>query len=88
MTLHVTAQALGALGICAALLVCTLYVTKSTAQRAKEGEPQAASPIYGIKVRCMSSDRDRVGLLLQCMSPVLMLWTAPSPARHERGNYA
>jgi hypothetical protein len=69
MTLHVTAQALGALGICAALLVCTLYVTKSTAQSAKEGEPQAASPIYGIKVRCMSSDRDRVGLLLQCMSP-------------------
>ena len=53
MTLHVTAQALGALGICAALLVCTLYVTKSTAQSAKEGEPQAASPIYGIKVCCI-----------------------------------
>jgi hypothetical protein len=53
MTVHVTAQALGALGICAVLLVCTLYVTKSTAQSAKEGEPQAggtASPIYGITI--------------------------------------
>jgi hypothetical protein len=47
MTLHATAQALGALGICAALLVCTLYVTKSTAQNTKESN---ASPIYGITI--------------------------------------
>ncbi len=43
MTFHATAQALDDLGICAALLVCTLYVTKSTAQSAKEGEPPPRS---------------------------------------------
>jgi hypothetical protein len=53
MTLHATAEALGALGVCAAIAVCTLYVTKSTAQSAKEAEPQAGSnpaPIYGITI--------------------------------------
>jgi Cytochrome P460 len=53
MTLHATAQALGALGVCAAVTVCTLYVTKSTAQSAKEAQPQAgsnASPIYGVTI--------------------------------------
>jgi hypothetical protein len=53
MTLHATARALGAFGVCAAIAVCTLYVTKSTAQSAKEDEPKAgseASPIYGITI--------------------------------------
>jgi Cytochrome P460 len=53
MSLHGTAQALGALAVCAAVAVCTLYVTKSTAQSAKEGQPQAesnASPIYRITI--------------------------------------
>jgi Cytochrome P460 len=53
MTLHATVQALGALGVCAAITVCTLYVTKSTAQNANEGQPQArsnASPIYGVTI--------------------------------------
>ena len=53
MTLHATVQALGALGVCAAVTVCTLYVTKSTAQSAKEAQPQAgsnASPIYGVTI--------------------------------------
>jgi hypothetical protein len=53
MTLHATAQAVGALGVCAAIAVCTLYVTKSTAQGAKEGQPQAesnAAPIYGVTI--------------------------------------
>ncbi len=53
MTLRTTGQVLGALGVCATLTVCTLYVTKSTAQRAEEREPQAesnASPIYGITI--------------------------------------
>src|SRR5262245_59159207 len=53
MTLHATVQALGALGVCAAVTVCTLYVTKSTAQNANEGRPQAlsnASPIYGVTI--------------------------------------
>ena len=52
-TLHATVQALGALGVCAAITVCTLYVTKSTAQNANEGQPQArsnASPIYGVTI--------------------------------------
>jgi hypothetical protein len=34
MTPRATVQALGALGVCAAITVCTLYVTKSTAQNA------------------------------------------------------
>jgi Cytochrome P460 len=53
MTLHATVQALGALGVCAAITVCTLYVTKSTAQNANEGQPRAlsnASPIYGVTI--------------------------------------
>jgi hypothetical protein len=51
--LRAIGQALGALGVCAAITVCALYVTKSTAQSAKEREPQAespASPIYGITI--------------------------------------
>jgi hypothetical protein len=53
MSLHRTAQAFGALAICAGVAVCTLYVTKSTAQSAKEAQPQAgsnASPIYGVTI--------------------------------------
>ena len=53
MTLRTTGQVLGALGACATLTVSTLYVTKSTAQRAEESQPQAetnASPIYGITI--------------------------------------
>src|ERR1700674_2146653 len=53
MILHATVRALGALGVCAAVTVCTLYVTKSTAQSAKEAQPQAgsnASPIYGVTI--------------------------------------
>ncbi|MGA9951159.1 MAG: cytochrome P460 family protein [Xanthobacteraceae bacterium] len=44
-------QACGALGVFAVIGVCTLYVTKSTAQSAKDGQSQAdsnASPIYGV----------------------------------------
>jgi hypothetical protein len=53
MTLRATSQVLGALGVCVTITVCTLCVTKSTAQSAKEGQPQAesnASPIYGITI--------------------------------------
>ena len=53
MTLRATGQVLGVLGVCATITVCTLYVTKSTAQSTKEGQPQAesnASPIYGITI--------------------------------------
>ena len=53
MTLRITGQVLGALGVCVTITVCTLYVTKSTAQSTKEGRPQAesnASPIYGITI--------------------------------------
>ena len=53
MTPHDTVQAVGALGICALLVVCTLYVAKSTAQSAKERQPQVesnAAPIYGITI--------------------------------------
>jgi hypothetical protein len=53
MTLHATVQALGALGVCAAVTVCALYVTKSTAQNVNERRPQAASdasPIYGVTI--------------------------------------
>jgi len=51
--LRAIGPALGAFGVCATITVCALYVTKSTAQSAKEGEPQAespASPIYGITI--------------------------------------
>ena len=53
MTLRTTGQVLAASGICATLAVCTLYVTKSAAQRAEESQRQAegnASPIYGITI--------------------------------------
>jgi hypothetical protein len=43
-----TGQVLGALGVCAAVAVCTLYVTKSTAQSTKEDQPRTestASPV-------------------------------------------
>jgi hypothetical protein len=53
MTPRATGQVFGALGVCATIAVCTLYVTKSTAQSAKEGQPQTesnASPIYGITI--------------------------------------
>jgi hypothetical protein len=53
MTLHATAQAPGAFGICAAIAVGTLYVTKSTAQSAKDDQPEAASEasrIYGVTI--------------------------------------
>ena len=50
MTLRATGQVVGALGVCAAISVGMLYVTKSTAQ---SGPPQAASnasPIYGVTI--------------------------------------
>ncbi len=46
--LHVTPRALrycGSLGICAAIVACALYVTKSTAQSTSN-----ASPIYGVTI--------------------------------------
>jgi hypothetical protein len=51
MTLRAARHVFGALIVCATIAVCTLYITKSTAQSAKEGQPQTesnASPIYGI----------------------------------------
>ena len=53
MALRAAGQILGALAVCITIAVCTLYITKSTAQRAKEGQPQTesnASPIYGITI--------------------------------------
>ena len=53
MRLRATVQALGALCVCGTIGVCTLYVTKSTAQSAGDGQAQAesdASPIYGITI--------------------------------------
>ena len=53
MTRHAAAQALAALGVCVTVAVCTLYVTKSIAQGARENQPQAesnAAPIYGITI--------------------------------------
>jgi hypothetical protein len=50
---YVAARTLCGLGICATIAVCTLYVTTSTAQSAKAGEPQAqsdAAPIFGITI--------------------------------------
>jgi Cytochrome P460 len=48
MTGRTTAgQVLGVLSVCATITVCTLYVTKSTAQNTKESN---ASPIYGITI--------------------------------------
>ena len=53
MTLRAAGQVFGALGVYATIAVCTLYITKSTAQSAKEGQPQTesnASPIYGVTI--------------------------------------
>ena len=53
MTRRATGQVLAAFGVCATLTVCTLYVTKSTAQRAEESQRRTeshASPIYGITI--------------------------------------
>jgi len=53
MTLRAVGQILGALGVFATITVCSVYVTKSAAQGAKEGQPLAesnASPIYGITI--------------------------------------
>jgi hypothetical protein len=53
MTLRAAGQVLGGLVVCATIAVCTLYITKSTAQSAKEGQPQSesnTSPIYGITI--------------------------------------
>jgi hypothetical protein len=53
MTLRAARQVLGALAVCATIAVCTVYVTKSTAESAKEIQPKAqsnASPIYGITI--------------------------------------
>jgi hypothetical protein len=50
MTVHGTARALGALAVCAAIAVCTVYVTKSTAQSAKQQASSNASPIYGVTI--------------------------------------
>jgi hypothetical protein len=52
MTVRAIGQVLGALSVCAATTVCTLYVTKSAAQ-SEQGQPQAesnAAPIYGITI--------------------------------------
>ena len=53
MRLREAAQALGALGICVVVAICALYVTKSTAQSAKQDQQQGesnASPIYGVTI--------------------------------------
>lgn len=53
MRLHAAVQAFGALTVFAIIGVCTLYVTKSTAQSSKEGQPLAegnGSPIYGVTI--------------------------------------
>jgi Cytochrome P460 len=49
VSLRITGHVLGALSVCAAITVCALYVTKSTAQSAKEAESNAA-PIYGVTI--------------------------------------
>jgi hypothetical protein len=53
MTLYAPLQALGAMGVCAAVVVCAVYATKSTAQSPKPDETpaaSAASPIYGVTI--------------------------------------
>jgi hypothetical protein len=50
---HAAGLTLGASGVCAAIAAGTLYIAKSTAQGAKEGQTLAetnASPIYGITI--------------------------------------
>src|SRR5262245_18520773 len=50
MSLRTTGQLLGALGVCATITVCILYVTKSTAQSGQAQAEGDASPIYGITI--------------------------------------
>jgi hypothetical protein len=50
MPLRFTVRAVGAFGVCAAIAVCALYVTKSTAQSSKEEAGSNASPIYGVTI--------------------------------------
>ena len=53
MALRAAGQVLGAIAVCATIAVCALYITKSRAQSAKEGQSQTesnASPIYGITI--------------------------------------
>ena len=53
MKLSATVQAVSAFGICAAIAVSAVYVTKSAAQSAKERQPKAgtnAAPIYGVTI--------------------------------------
>jgi hypothetical protein len=53
MKLSHAAQALGTLAVGAAVAVCTLYVTGSTAQTGKDTQPETqsnASPIYGVTI--------------------------------------
>jgi len=53
MGLRAAVEALSTFGVCAAIGVCTLYVTKSTAQSVKEAQVEAASnasPIYGVTI--------------------------------------
>jgi hypothetical protein len=49
MRLKGVGQVFGALGVCATLIVCSLYITKSTAQAAAEAG-SSASPIYGVVI--------------------------------------
>jgi hypothetical protein len=51
MKFHTSTQALGALGICAAIVVCALHVTRSTAQNASKSQAGSeAAPIYGVTI--------------------------------------
>ena len=50
MTLRATGQVVGALGVCAAITVGTLYGTKSTAQSGPAQAASKASPIYGVTI--------------------------------------
>jgi Cytochrome P460 len=52
MTHQATGQVVAALGICVAVTVCTLFVTKSPAQRADESQKAEnnAAPIYGVTI--------------------------------------
>ena len=50
---HAAVQAFGALGFCAAIGLCTLYIANSRAQDAKQEQPRdgnRASPIYGVTI--------------------------------------
>jgi hypothetical protein len=53
MRVRAIRQILGVFGVWATITVCTLYVTKSTAQSPKEVQPQAEgspAPIYGVTI--------------------------------------